>query len=117
MRATAPACELWPLIGRTPDPRSDPELGAHLAACAECWAALDQVRRAAAMVRALPYEAPGADAREEARTRLVAAIGGLSPALLPRRRLWARGAAVLAASLCAATAAAVVGTRLFEPER
>jgi TolA-binding protein len=110
-------CEMWPAIGRTPDARSDPQLSAHLEDCADCWAALDQVKRAAAALRALPHQLPDADRREQARTRLMAAIGGLPPARPAPPRLWLRGAAVVAASLCGATVLAAVGTHLWQQER
>jgi hypothetical protein len=112
-----PACGFWHEIGHAAQPAGDPRLCAHLDGCSECRAGLAEIERAAAALASLPYEEPDADAREQARTRLVAAIGRAAPHRRGRRRFWVKAAVTLAASLGGATVLAAVGTRILESRR
>jgi TolA-binding protein len=111
---TPPTCLWWPEIGRTVAPDGDPRLRAHLDGCEACGRKMQQIERAAAAIRASGDHEPDGDAREQARTRLMAAIGGAAARRPAPRRLWARAAVVVAASLCGATVLAAVGTRVID---
>ena len=76
---------------------SDPELDAHLGACAACRAAWDGERAAIELVRDLPVALPPPERREEVRTAVLAAAAsvGARPA---RRRGWVLAIAATAAA-------------------
>lgn len=91
---------------------SDPELDAHLGACAACRAAWDGERAAIELVRDLPVALPPPERREEVRTAVLAAAAsvGARPA---RRRRW-----VLAIAAAAAGGAGYLAiARFAEPAR
>src|SRR6185436_1618900 len=111
-RMRRPACSWWSEIGRAPRPETDPRLAAHLETCDDCQAERRQIQRAIVMLQALPYEPPDEDAREQARTRLVAALGDRPPRPTPRR--WLGRGVVVAASLCGSIVAAAVGTHVMQ---
>ncbi|HEX3482020.1 MAG TPA: FecR domain-containing protein [Kofleriaceae bacterium] len=79
----------------------DPEIAAHLEACAICRAVWDATRATIELARELPIALPPPARREEVRTAVLAAAQGL--AHRPARRAW-RVPAI------AAAAAAVAGT-------
>ena len=80
----------------------DPELAAHLAACATCRAAWDGTRAAIDLARELPVALPPASRREEVRTAVLAAAAG-GPAQRPARRAW------LGPAIAGAAAAGIAG--------
>jgi hypothetical protein len=93
-------------------PEADRRLAAHLEGCPDCLTERRQVLRAVVMFQALPYERPDDDAREQARTRLMAALSVPPPR--PVARHWLRGGVVLAASLCGSIVVAAVGTHVLQ---
>jgi hypothetical protein len=82
---------------------ADAELAAHLGACETCRAAWDGARAAIELARALPAGVPPASRREEVRTAVLAAVGGLAETGRPRRRAW------IAPVIAGAAAAGAVG--------
>jgi TolA-binding protein len=106
------ACSWSTEIDRAVRPEADPRLSAHLDGCDQCRAERRQLLRAVVMLQALPYQPPDEDAREQARTRLVASLSGRPPR--PAARRWLRGGVVLGASLCGSIVAAAVGSHVWQ---
>jgi TolA-binding protein len=80
---------------------ADPEIAAHLEACASCRAAHDRTRAMIELARELPVALPPPARREEVRTAVLAAAAGL--AHRPARRAW-RIPAIAGAAAAAAVA-------------
>jgi TolA-binding protein len=77
----------------------DPEIAAHLEACASCRAAQDRTRAMIELARELPVALPSPARREEVRTAVLAAAAGL--AHRPARRAWRIPAIAAAAAVVA----------------
>jgi TolA-binding protein len=107
------ACGWSAEVGRAVRPEADPRLAAHLEGCPECLTERRQILRAVVMLQALPYERPDEDAREQARTRLMAALATHEPRPATGRR-WLRGGVVVAATLCGSIVLAAVGTHVLQ---
>jgi len=75
----------------------DPEIAAHLEACASCRAAWDRTRAMIELARELPVALPPPARREEVRTAVLAAAAGL--AHRPARRAWRIPAIAAAAAV------------------
>jgi hypothetical protein len=96
-------------IGRAAQPEADPRLAAHLEECPRCQAERRSALRVAALAQDLPWTAPSPDQLAGARRAAIAAAVQRQS----RRPRWVRAVAVGAVSLCAATVAAAVGTRVL----
>src|SRR5262245_1526660 len=94
-------CPGDPELARALAAGGDPEIAAHLEACASCRAAWDATRAMIDLARELPVALPPPARREEVRTAVLAAAAGL--AHRPARRSWRVPA------IAAAAAAAVAG--------
>jgi thioredoxin-like negative regulator of GroEL len=95
-------------------PETDLRLAAHLEGCPECLAERRKILRAAVMLHALPYEQPDEDAREQARTRLMAALS-VRPPRPASGRSWLKAGVIAGASLCGSIVLAAVGTHVLQP--
>jgi TolA-binding protein len=114
---TPSPCPFWAEVGRAGKATSDVRLRGHVQQCQECREGLALIERAASALKAAPYRAPSDDAREQARTRLVAAIGPTVAARPAPRRWWVKVVVPVVASLFGATVVAAVGTRVLEGRR
>jgi TolA-binding protein len=108
------ACPNEPVLARAISEGEDPDLAAHLAACASCRDSWNGMANAIELARRVVVRMPQADRREEMRTAILAKSALRSPAAPAQRsrsvRWWFAGA-VLAA---AAAAVVVLATHPHE---